>query len=107
MTNAMSVRLAPVGESALPETRITNAAQPIPVVTWESEDGWQTVEIQLGNHPDPAGYLRDLGRLLTAFAYDVDAARGQRPPKGYDAPATPYTLNDGAFDERLAAEVGS
>lgn len=104
MTNAMSVKLAPVGESPMPTTRITNAGQPIPVISWESEDGWQTVEIVLGNHPDPGRYLRDLAHQLTAFAHEADAARDQRQPRGYCCPMctpVPYAINADALGVAL------
>lgn len=86
MTNYISARLGILGDEALPSCRLNGSSAYI-----EFEQDSATFEISLANHPDPGDYLRRLAHQLTALAHDVDAARDQHEPSGYDAPI-PYVL---------------
>ena len=81
-TNSIRVQIQPVG-NAIVECAMSGD---IPVITWRGEGIHGRVEVLLGNVDDASDYLRRLGRQLTAFAAQVDAARDTRQPTGYDAP---------------------
>jgi hypothetical protein len=95
-STAINVTMIPFGDAPMPLCRITDGGTP--AIRWEGTGLFADVDLLLGNVDDPGDYLRRLGHVLTAFGHEVDAARDQREPKGYDAPV-------GHFDERAAAEM--
>lgn len=69
VSTAIRVSVAPIGVEGPPEIRMSGS---IPVVEWKSES-WAEVFLLLGNHNDPATYLRDTAERLQALADLVDA----------------------------------
>lgn len=96
MSTYIFARLGLVGDAPLPKCHMSGTENNIPVVEWAEGDFY--FYVGLSNLDDPATYLREWAHRLNALAAEVDAARDQREPKGYDAPV-------GHFDERAAAEM--
>ena len=75
MSNAIEVRLAPVGDTPLPTAYLAGSNKDIPLIRWDGDATHCNLELALGNHPDPARYLHDLAVKLLVLADEVDAAR--------------------------------
>ena len=71
MANHITVRLAPTSDDAPPRIHLGGTDRDIPVVEW-SEGPFTRVSIELGNHPDPAAYLRELALSLVNLVNLVD-----------------------------------
>jgi len=74
-TNLLDVVLRASGDAPLP---VCSMSGRIPIIEWRM--GLHRLEISLGGANNPGDYLRRLARQLTAFSFDVDAAREQREP---------------------------
>jgi hypothetical protein len=94
MSTYISARLGLTRDAPLPKCYMGGTESNIPVVEWAEGD----FSVGLSNLNNPATYLREWAHRLNALAAEVDAARDQREPKGYDAPV-------GHVDERAAAEM--
>lgn len=69
-SNSIRVTLQPMG--ALPTADLGGTDHDIPHLTF-TEGYFAEVAILLGNHPDPAQYLRDLASICIGLAERVDA----------------------------------
>lgn len=70
----------PLEGAAAPVGYLGGTDRDIPIVSFGGlDDGSsQVVGVHLGNHPDPAGYLRECAENMLALAYLIDTQDGAK-----------------------------
>lgn len=73
MTLYTGTTVHPLDDMALPKVRLHTEGMFVPQITFEDGLGEHRVSIDLGNHPNPAAYLRTTAARLLGLAEEVDA----------------------------------